>query len=205
MSYFTFLYNSLAKNEISVIEDITIGLSNLPYLLQAMKSNNSLLHLRLDDNSIDDKSLALLVSFLEHNKTLISLSLKKNRITDAGLKVLADRITKIHVKCIDLRHNQFTFAGTKYFVVKLHDNYSLTQVFINPLGSAPEDWLKQVIIRNVNTSKLLRYQVLYSTILLYVICKELFGMCIRLSCRRIPYSLVRFIISFIYVISSEKK
>lgn len=101
-------------------------LSDCRSLAKALEQTETLTHLSLSSNLLDDDKACMLASGLVDNNSVIHLDLSHNRIADRGIRALAKVLDASSVICyLDLYDNQIATEGGRALAKALRSNVGL--------------------------------------------------------------------------------
>ncbi len=143
------------------MNEIQEGKDGLQYLLQALRTNTSILLLQLDDCrlSINEDNGPLLVKMLKENRTLKELHLNSNRITDNELLTRLGEGLKRNkgLRTLTLKRLiRVTTEGWKQFVLCLKDNDLLTKLDLGYIGRELSSSVLCREVESINETRRLR-------------------------------------------------
>jgi len=126
-------------------------LSDAESLAICIQKTQSLCHLSLQSNLLDDDLLEILMVGLKANNTITHLDVSHNKITDLGIQILSSILGKDSLlTTLNLCNNQIHSEGGRMLGHIVNDNKSLTSlnVRLNRLGDQGGGAIFQALKKN---------------------------------------------------------
>ena len=104
------------------------------FLGEALRSNQSVLSLKLGFNKLKDKACEYMYEGLKENSTLSQLHLENNQITNDGARFLAMSLLANKYSALThiyLDHNLIDDEGADHLSTALRNNRSLQYIYMN--------------------------------------------------------------------------
>ncbi|CAF0804198.1 unnamed protein product [Didymodactylos carnosus] len=136
---------TLSKEEHKIIEKLSshdtrilnvgsgsISAEGAKVIAEALKTNQTLTHLYMENNNISDAGAKAIAEALKTNQTLTHLYMENNNISDAGAKAIAEALkTNQTLTVLGIQNNNISDAGAKVIAEALKTNQTLTHLYMS--------------------------------------------------------------------------